>query len=207
LRSLNPVAGLVLGLPRGGVIVAAEVAAALNCPLDVIVVRKIGHPRHREFAIGALTEDGTYFLNDASLNSPAVDRTELEGIVREETGRLAEYRRTFHRHALPEMRGKSVIIADDGLATGSTMEAAVRTARNLGASRVLVAVPVASDTAVDRIRRVADEVIALLVDPDFGAVGQYYGSFPQTNDLEVLEVLRRANDAHPPEGPLPSRPN
>jgi putative phosphoribosyl transferase len=183
---------LVLGLPRGGVIVAAEVAKTLNRPLDVLVVRKIGHPWNREFAVGALAEGGVLLLDDEALRGQGMNRFQLEGIVTEETNLLEAYRTAFHRSNPVPRAGKSVLLVDDGLATGASMEAAIRAVRQHGAARVVAAVPVASRDAMARVARIADAVIALLVDPQFYAVGQYYDSFPQATDDEVLQALRTA---------------
>ena len=177
----------VLGLPRGGVVVAAEVAKLLKCPLDTLVVRKIGHPRHREFAVGALAEDGTLVLDEEVLARAGVPPGELKQVVTEETERLSEYRAKFHRTST--IKGKVVLIVDDGLATGATAEVAVRSARNQHAEQVMVAAPVASESAVERLQRVAGRVLVLFSDPDFDAVGRYYLSFPQTTDGEVQKLL------------------
>jgi len=189
LAEQNVQADLVLGLPRGGVIVAAEVAAVLNCPLDVLVVRKIGHPGHREFAVGALAGDGTLVLDEEVIERTGVSRAELRGVLAEETERLTGYQARFLRPNRPSLKGKIALIVDDGLATGATMEVAVRSAKNQEAAQVIVAVPVASDNAVERLKRVADKVLALIVDPEFDAVGRYYRSFPQTTDEEVQAIL------------------
>jgi predicted phosphoribosyltransferase len=183
-------ADLVLGLPRGGVIVAAGVARALNLPLAALVVRKIGHPWHREFAVGALAENGVVLLDEGAIGTDAVVRAELEGIVREEKERLRRYEAMFHPKGAPDLTDKAVLLVDDGLATGATTEAAVLSARRGNAGAVVVAAPVASTTAVERLARVADEVRVLCVDPGFDAVGQYYDVFSQTTDEEVLAVLR-----------------
>jgi putative phosphoribosyl transferase len=182
-------ADLVLGLPRGGVIVAAGVAQALHLPLDVLVVRKIGHPWHREFAVGALAENGVVVLDEGAIGSNPVARAELEEVIREEKERLRNYQARFHPKGAPDVRGKAVLLVDDGLATGATTEAAVLSARKRKASIVVVAAPVASSNAVDRLSRVADEVRVLCVDPNFDAVGRYYDVFSQTTDEEVMEVL------------------
>jgi putative phosphoribosyl transferase len=182
-------ADLVLGLPRGGVMVAAEVARILKSPLDVLVVRKIGHPGHREFAVGALAEEGTLVLDDEVINRTGVSPADLKAVLAEETERLIEYQARFLRAHPPQLKDKIVLIVDDGLATGATTEAAVRSAKNRGAVQVLVAAPVASSNAVERLARVADKVIALIVDPDFDAVGRYYRSFPQATDEEVQAIL------------------
>ena len=185
-------ADLVLGLPRGGVIVGAEVARVLGLPLDVIVVRKIGHPRHREFAVGALAEGGVVVLDQKAIEGTRVVDREMEEVIAEEKERLQDYRLKFGGTTSPVLEGKRVILVDDGLATGATAEAAVLSAKQRGANEAIVAVTVASDSACERLNRVADQVIALLVDPAFDAVGRYYEHFSQTTDEEVIEVLRQS---------------
>jgi putative phosphoribosyl transferase len=182
-------ADLVLGLPRGGVVVAAGVARALSLALDVLVVRKIGHPWHREFAVGALAENGVVILDESAIGNNAVMRAELEEIIREEEARLRSYQARFHPKGAPDLTGRAVLLVDDGLATGATTEAAVLSARKGNAGAVVVAAPVASTTAVNRLARVADEVRVLCVDPDFYAVGRYYDVFAQTTDADVMQVL------------------
>ncbi len=183
---------LVLGLPRGGVVVAVEVARRLQRPLDVLVVRKIGHPWHREFAVGALAEPDVVIIDEATLVEVPVPRHQLDKVVAEEMARLREYRSHFHGSDSPALQDKSVLLVDDGLATGATAEAAVLSARRQGARRVTMAAPVASTSAVERLRRVADEVVVLVVDRGFEAVGQYYDEFSQTSDEEVVALLHPA---------------
>ena len=180
---------LVLGLPRGGVVVAAEVARLLNRPLDVLVVRKIGHPLHREFAVGALAEAGVVVLDEAVIGTDPLVRSELEHVIQEERGRLKTYQSMFPHSGERAMANHTVLVVDDGLATGATTEAAVRSAQSQGARKVIVAAPVGSSHAVERLRRVADRVEVMVVDPEFDAVGRYYESFPQTTDEEVLDLL------------------
>jgi putative phosphoribosyl transferase len=182
----------VLGLPRGGVVVAAEVALRLQRPLDVLVVRKIGHPWHREFAVGALAEPDVVIFDKATLVTVPVPRHQLDKVVAEEIARLQEYRSCFHGSDPPLLQDKNVLLVDDGLATGATAEAAVVSARKRGAHRVIMAAPVASTSAIERLQCVTDEVMALFVDPDFEAVGQYYDQFSQTDDDEVLALLHAA---------------
>ncbi|HRT10739.1 MAG TPA: phosphoribosyltransferase family protein [Candidatus Paceibacterota bacterium] len=185
---------VVLGLPRGGVIVAAEVAAALKLPLGVLVVRKIGHPWCREFAVGALAEGGVVVLDQDSIEPTPGIEAGLNAILREEEQHLAAYQARFGFACLENLAFKSVLLVDDGVATGATMEAAVQSARRRKARTVTVAAPVASTSAVERLRRVADELEVLCVDPDFAAVGRYYESFPQISDEEVLKCLRRLKE-------------
>ena len=179
----------MLGLPRGGVVVAAEVACTLRKPLDVLIVRKLGHPLNREFAVGALAEPDVVILDNTSLRRFPATQREMEAIIAEETERLQQYRARFHQDAPSNLINRDVLLVDDGIATGATTEAAVLSARKQGARQVIVAAPVASANAVERLTRCADRVVALRVDPYFGAVGQYYAQFPQTSDEEVLALL------------------
>jgi putative phosphoribosyl transferase len=190
LLDIGVQADLVLGLPRGGVVVAAEVAHVLKLPLDVLIVRKIGHPWHREFAVGALAESGVVVLDERSIGSNPLIRVELDDIIREERERLRNYQAKFHRTGVPALADRAVLLVDDGLATGATTEAAARLVRKQEARKIIIAAPVASTSAVERLERVADEVRVLWMDPDFDAVGRYYEVFAQTTDEEVLELLR-----------------
>jgi len=190
LKARGVHADLVLGLPRGGVIVAAAVARELALPLDVLVVRKIGHPVQREYAVGAMAEPDIVCLDPGIMGADPALHHALKEIIQEERNRLWHYCATFHRGAPAGLRGKTVMLVDDGVATGATTEAAVISARKQGAARVIVATPVASDDAARRLSRSADEVIALHVDEAFDAVGSYYEVFDQTSDEEVLQALR-----------------
>jgi len=190
LRDEGVQADLVLGLPRGGVVVAAEVAHILQAPLDVLIVRKIGHPLHREFAVGALAEGGVVVFDEVASRGNANVRAGLEEIVEEEKERMQAYQAKFHLDGPPQLVGKAVLLVDDGLATGATTEAAVISARRRNARTVVVAAPVASINAVERLKRAADDVRVLWADPDFDAVGRYYDVFSQTTDEEVLDLLR-----------------
>jgi putative phosphoribosyl transferase len=183
-------ADVVLGLPRGGVVVAAAVSRALGLPLDVLIVRKIGHPRQREFAVGALAEHGVMLLDEAVIGGNPIIREELKAVIQEEKSRLASYQARFHLHGAPALSNKAVLLVDDGLATGATTEAAVLSVKKQKARTVVVAAPVASTNAIQRLGPVADEVRVLCVDPDFDAVGRYYDVFTQTTDEEVMGLLR-----------------
>ncbi len=189
LREQGLAADLVLGLPRGGVVVAAEVARELKLPLDVLVVRKIGHPFQREFAVGALAEPDVFILDENSISEIPLVRSQLDEIVAEETARLREYRARFRQATAPLLEDKIVLLVDDGLATGATAEAAALSVRKQNARKIIIAAPVASAGAVKKLRHTADEVLALVVDPDFAAVGQYYENFAQTTDDEVIALL------------------
>ena len=192
LRESSLEVDLVVGLPRGGVVVAAAVAHELNRPLEALVVRKIGHPFHREFAIGALAENGVAILNENIASRNAEFRSSVQQVIAEESARLAEYQTRFHPHGRPDFENRAVLLVDDGLATGLTTKAAVLSARKRRAGKVIVAAPVASLNAVELLESVADKVIALFVDADFDAVGRYYQTFSQTSDQEVIELLSRA---------------
>lgn len=191
LKALGVEVDLVAGLPRGGVVVAAEVADVLQRPLDVIVVRKIGHPWHREFAVGALAEEGVVLLDKNAIATVPLVESELEAIIAEETQRLREYCQKFQRERKPSFAGSRVLLVDDGLATGATAEAAVYSARKKQARQVIVAAPVGSFSACERLERIADQVVTCLTDPAFYAVGQYYKRFLQTTDEEVLALLHQ----------------
>jgi putative phosphoribosyl transferase len=189
LRGRGVAADIVLGLPRGGVVAAAAVARTLRVPLDVLIVRKIGHPLHREFAVGALAERDVVVLDPGSFRGNPLLRVELERVIAEEKGRMKVYEREFHAAGALSLIQQTVLLVDDGLATGATMEAAVLSARKQGAHSIIVTTPVASAHAVSRLCRVADDVLALCTDPEFDAVGRYYASFSQTTDEEVIELL------------------
>jgi putative phosphoribosyl transferase len=195
LRDEAVAVDLVLGLPRGGVVVAAEIARGLQRPLDTLIVRKIGHPLNREFAVGALAEPDVVVLDDESLRRYPANRPELDAIIAEEVLRLQEYQAHFHAGAREKLEGRAVLLVDDGIATGATAEAAALSAREQKARSVTIAAPVASTGAVKRLQRFADAIKVLQVDPLFNAVGQYYQEFPQTTDDEVVALLRASRHA------------
>jgi predicted phosphoribosyltransferase len=190
LRAEHPV---VVGLPRGGVPVAAEVASALGAPLDVLVIRKLGVPWHPELGMGAVGEDGVVVVNDDIVRSTRVSGDEVAAVEARErvevTRRAERFRRGRPGVALA---GRTVIIVDDGLATGGTARAAIAVARARGAARVVLAVPVAPPEATRELAGVADEVICLATPSSFSAVGTWYANFTQTTDDEVVELLDRA---------------
>jgi putative phosphoribosyl transferase len=182
---------IVLGLPRGGVPVAAVVAAALGAPLDVIVVRKLGLPGQPEIAMGAIGEDGARVINeDIASQSTPEQLAVVEAQERAEVERRVGLWRAG-RPAVP-LAGLTTIIVDDGIATGATASAACAVARQRGAARVVLAVPVMPADALAGLRSVADEVVTVLAPERFGAVGQYYDDFTPTLDDEVTRLLRAA---------------
>jgi putative phosphoribosyl transferase len=184
---------IVLALPRGGVPVGFEIAQALGLPLDVLVVRKLGLPGQPELAMGAIASGGALVLNEDVLRFADGREADLEQVRRREQLEL-ERRERQYRGARPplQMSGCTAILVDDGLATGATMEVAVRALRGLAAGRIVVAVPVASREARDRIAAVADEVVCLEVPTFFSAVGQWYRDFGQTSDAQVSELLAQS---------------
>ena len=185
---------LVLGLPRGGVPVAFEIAQSLKLPLDVLVVRKLGLPWQPELAMGAIASGGALVRNEEVVRYLGDRADAFEAVRAREQAELERRERDYRGDRPPlAMRGRTGILVDDGLATGATMEAAVRSLRALGARRVVVAVPVASAEARERIGEVADEVVCLATPMSFSAVGQWYADFGQTEDTEVRDLLDRAH--------------
>ncbi|WP_149822917.1 phosphoribosyltransferase [Streptomyces tailanensis] len=182
---------LVLALPRGGIPVAREVARGLEAPLDVLVVRKIGAPFQKEFGVGAIAGDEPPLFNEDALDRLGLSHAELAEVVERERKELHRREQRYRQgRPAPELRGHTVILVDDGLATGATARAAVRSVRRHAPERVVVAVPVASPEAVDLMRHEADEVVCLAAPRGFMAVGEWYEDFAQLTDDDVLEALR-----------------
>jgi predicted phosphoribosyltransferase len=181
---------LVLGLPRGGLPVAWEVAQFLNAPLDVLVVRKLGFPGQEEYAMGAIASGGVRVMADPSAGWP-VSHKALEAVVAREQAELSRREQRYRGDRPPlALAGRAVLLVDDGLATGATMHAAVMAARAGGPRRIGVAVPVAAREAVRKLGAVADEVVSVLTPEDFQAVGLWYADFDQTSDEEVCRLLQ-----------------
>jgi len=197
VAEVRPEHAVVLGLPRGGVPVAAAVAAALHAPLDVIVVRKLGVPSQPELAMGAIGEDSTLVVNDEIVAAVGVGSDEfarVEARQRVELDRRVEkFRRVRPRESLV---GRTAVLVDDGIATGATMRAAVDVARRHGATRVIVASPVAPPDVAAMMRHGADDVVILSMPDDFRAVGDRYEDFSEVTDDEVVRLLA---EAWPPE--------
>jgi predicted phosphoribosyltransferase len=184
---------LVLALPRGGVPVAYEVANALHAPLDVFLVRKLGVPGHDEYAMGAIASGGVRILNPEAIQHLGIPEPVIEKVVAKEKTELERRERAYRgTRPAPDPRDRVVIIVDDGLATGSSMRAAVAALRQKQPTRIVVAVPVAPPSAVQDLQREADAVECVIMPEDFYAVGQWYVDFEQTSDEEVHAYLRRA---------------
>jgi putative phosphoribosyl transferase len=186
---------VVLGLPRGGVPVAYEVARVLSAPLDVFLVRKLGVPGHRELAMGAIASGGVRVLNDDVVQWYGIPVSVIEEAAREEQIEL-ERREAAYRDGRPptDLRDRVVLLIDDGLATGSTMKAAVQAVRALGPSRVVVAVPVGAPSTCRELEQIADEVVCARTPEPFSSVGQWYVDFSQTTDDEVRQLLHAASE-------------
>src|SRR5881227_1824360 len=188
---------IVLGLPRGGVPVAYEVARALRVPLDVFIVRKLGVPGFEELAVGAIASGGVRVLNDDVVRAlPNADEI-IESVTAKETTELQRREQSYRDgRPAPELRDKTIILVDDGLATGATMRAAVKALRQRGAAKIVVAVPVGPPDTCHEIEEQADEAICLSTPEFFQAVGQYYEDFSQTTDEDVRELLDRSMQEH-----------
>jgi predicted phosphoribosyltransferase len=185
---------VILALPRGGVPVAAEVAAALNAPLDLILVRKIGVPFQPELAMGAVVDGGAPIVvrNEDVVQSAGIDETQFKAVC---DGELAEIERRRQRYLGGRERvdvvGRTAVVIDDGIATGATMRAALRATRMRNPTKLVLAVPVAPSESIVEMREEADEVICLEDHEFFGAIGYYYADFRQISDEEVIEILER----------------
>jgi putative phosphoribosyl transferase len=184
---------IVLALPRGGVPVAFEVARALHAPLDVLVVRKLGLPGNEELAMGAITSGGVEFHHQSVLESFQVSADALARVVQRERAELARRERAYRGdRPFPAIAGQTVILVDDGIATGSTMHAAVRALQLKHPAAIVVAVPVASEAAVNSLRLSGAQVITELIPEDFFAIGQFYRDFTQTSDADAERLLAEA---------------
>jgi putative phosphoribosyl transferase len=184
---------IVLGLPRGGVPVAFEVAQALGAELDVLLVRKLGMPGHEEYAVGAIGSGGVRVLQPGVPGLMGISQEQLDQVTDRETQELARRDRLYRgQRPLPQLAGRCVILVDDGIATGSSMLAAVQVARRQQVARLVVAAPVGAPATIEQLAREVDDLVCPVVPPRFHAVGQYYRSFGQTGDDEVRGLLAQA---------------
>ena len=185
---------VVLAIPRGGVVVGFEVASDLGAPLSVIIPRKIGAPGNPELAIGAVTEEGDTYIDSIIVKSLGVTQSYIDEVKQLEVEEIKRRMKTYlGDRQRPELKGKTVILVDDGIATGATMKAAIRTLRRHGPAEVIVAVPVAPPETVERLKELADSVVCLETPSFFYAIGQFYREFDQVGDAEVIRLLRLAN--------------
>lgn len=192
LRDRGITADIVLAIPRGGLPLGHEVAIALDTPLDIIVARKMGAPNNPEYAIGAVSADGSVWLNETAISQLSVHDDYIERSRQTEAENAQTKAARYRGEALePELADKSVIIVDDGVATGATARACVLQARNAGASRVVLAIPVGPPDSIRALSAMADEVVWLETPSAFRAVGQFYRDFGQVTDEEAMEYLDR----------------
>jgi len=183
---------LILGIPRGGVAIAYEIARMLNCELSVLVAKKIPHPENEEFAIGAIAEDGSFFL---APEASAIDKTTIAGIMRHQQQEVrSRIQRFRNADGLPDMDARVVIIADDGIATGATIFPAIDVCRNRGAAKIIVAAPVAGEQAFEELSDRVDELVIAEHLERFYAVGQVYDDFHTMSDEEVITLLTSARN-------------
>jgi putative phosphoribosyl transferase len=198
---------LVLALPRGGVPVAYEVARALKAPLDVCMVLKLGAPANPDLAMGAIASGGVRVLNDSVVTMLGLSPLVIDGVARQEL-RVLERREVAYRHhrAPLVIRNHTVIVVDDGIATGSTMRSAIEALRQLNPARLIVATPTVAWSTAEELRAEVDEFYALITPETFNSVGQWYVEFPQTTDEEVCRLLEKANTALSRPAHSPSSP-
>ena len=184
---------VVLALPRGGVPVGFEVAKALHAPLDIFVVRKLGVPGHTELAMGAIASGGVRVLNQEVIDLMGIPSRVIDEVTANELREL-ERREEAYREAgrVPDVRGKEVVLVDDGIATGSTVRAAVRALRQMQAARIIVATPTVAASTADELRQEVDELVSVMTPVYFQGVGEWYHDFSQTTDEEVRACLRKA---------------
>ncbi|MCW3097681.1 MAG: phosphoribosyltransferase [Chthonomonadaceae bacterium] len=185
---------IVLALPRGGVVVGYEIARALNAPLDVIVARKLGAPGHEELGIGAIAPGDVRVLDERTIHWLGITDEQLQRVIAKETLEMNRRLRLYRGdRPLPEVRDKTVILVDDGLATGVTAQAAILSLRRQQPRRLIVAIPVCAPETAERLRTEVDELTCLSTPAEFRAVGLWYRRFEQTTDQEVIDLLARAN--------------
>jgi putative phosphoribosyl transferase len=186
---------LVLGLPRGGVPVAFEIAKSLNAPLDICLVRKLGVPNHEELAMGAIASGGVRVLNYDVVNSLGIDNQTIDEVTAKELRELQRRDRAYRGdRPLPEIKNRTVILVDDGIATGSTMRAAIAILLPQRPQRLIVAVPVAPPSTGEELQAEVDEIVCLVMPESLHAIGLWYEDFSQTTDAEVRELLARQSD-------------
>ena len=186
---------IVLAVPRGGVVVGFEVAKALRIPLDIVITKKIGAPENPELAIGAVAEDGTYFMDENIVKMLGVNQSYIKEEVERQKTEIKRRLKNYRGDSLvPKVANREVIVVDDGVATGSTLKAALRSLRKRDAKPLTVATPVSPPDTIAKLQAEADRVVCLYTPEPFYAIGEFYEDFEQTSDDEVKELLRRAKE-------------
>lgn len=184
---------IVLALPRGGVPIGYEIASAIKAPLDVFIVRKLGAPEHPELAIGAIASADTIVYNDSIIRDLRITPEAIQQVLRSEKAELQRRESVYRENRpFPELKGKTIILVDDGIATGATMRVAIKALRVHQPKKIIVAVPVASDSVCTAFSAIADEIVCPLQPHFFNAVGAWYVNFPQTSDEEVFSLLHES---------------
>ncbi|KUO52154.1 MAG: phosphoribosyltransferase [Sphingomonadales bacterium BRH_c3] len=201
LTSLEIEDPIIFALPRGGVPLGFEVAKQLKAPLDILLVRKIGAPGHEEFGIGALVDGASpqVVIDERTAKLAGADDAYIEREVQRQLAEVERRREAYGSGLSHSPRGRSVIVVDDGIATGGTVKAALKALRMAGASRIVLAVPVAPRSAIAELRQYSDEIVCLAMPEPFYAVGAHYDDFSQTSDAEVIELLESARQWAPSE--------
>jgi putative phosphoribosyl transferase len=198
LKDFSGKNGIVLSIPRGGVVVGFEIARALNLPLDVIIPRKIGAPENPELAIGAVAEDGTAILDNQLIKYLGVSKEYVEIETKRQKHEIGRRLKLYRQDSsYPNLKGLDVIVVDDGIATGSTMKAALASVKNRGASSVTVAVPVGPPSTIEELEKIADRVVCLYAPEYFQAIGEFYSDFSQTPDEQVIMLLKENKEETP----------
>lgn len=188
--------GLILALPRGGVAVGYQLSLALHLPLDVFITRKIGAPGNPEYAIGAVAETGSHYLNQEAINSFSLSRHELERLIHVQEQEIARRKNLYRQgRPLPLLTGRTVLLVDDGIATGSTFMASALAIRNLQPRRLVGVIPVGPPSTIREVRSHVDELVILMIPDPFEAVGNFFVDFTQVEDRDVLEYLNLAEEA------------
>jgi len=184
---------LVLALPRGGVPVGYEIAMALNLPLDIFIVRKLGVPQHDELAMGAMASGGMTVFNQDIVKTFSISSEDIQNVIQKETQEMQRREKAYRgNRAFPDIAGKTLILVDDGIATGATLRAAIHALRTLKPEAIIVAIPIAEKTSYDALTTLVDKIICPLIPTDFSSVGSGYNVFPQVSDEEVSRLLSYA---------------
>ena len=188
---------IILALPRGGVPVGYEIATALSAPLDVFIVRKLGLPGHEELAMGAIASGGTVFFNEPLMSQLNLDRLSIQNVVEKEREELVRREQLYRdSRSFPNLKEKIVILVDDGIATGSTMRAAIEALHNHKPKSIIIAVPVAAYSTCEEMTHLVEKIVCPLKPLHFYAVGLWYEHFPQISDDEVIELLKKSHSIH-----------